>query len=86
MSSYSLDSKENITISENESLTGLPNGLHNITLYANDTFGNVATSQTNNFTIAKPQQTFPTAIVITASGAAAVVATGLLVYFEKYKR
>jgi hypothetical protein len=52
---YSLDEKENtniVTIAGNTTLTGLSNGLHNVTVYAKDTFGSVGTSETVNFTVA----------------------------------
>jgi len=60
--------------------------LHNITIYANDTFGIVGASETITFTIALA--TFPTAPVAAVSGASAVVVVvaGLLVYHKKHKR
>jgi ureidoglycolate hydrolase len=86
---YSLDGKPNVTIAENTTLTGLSSGLHNITIYANDTFGNMGASETVSFTIAKPEsEPFSTATVVAVSGASAVVviSAGLLVYFKKRKR
>jgi hypothetical protein len=84
---YSLDSKANVTLSGNETISGVPNGSHTITVYANDTFGNMGASQTVNFTVAKPQP-FPAITVAAVSGtvAAVMVAAGLLVYFKKRKR
>jgi hypothetical protein len=52
---YSLDGQQNITVTGNTTLTGLPNGLHNIAVYANDTYGNIGSSQTVNFTVEIPQ-------------------------------
>jgi multisubunit Na+/H+ antiporter MnhC subunit len=70
-------------------LTGLSEGSHNLTVYAADAYGsaaNIGASETINFTIAKTEP-FPTALVITASGASlAIVAAALLVYFKKRKR
>ena len=88
---YSLDGKDNVTIDGNTTLTGLSNGAHNVTVYANDTFGNVGSSQTITFTIALvsivKSEPFPTAPVAAVSGASAVVVVaGLLVYFKKRKR
>jgi YVTN family beta-propeller protein/parallel beta-helix repeat protein len=82
---YSLDGLKNVTVIGNTTLTGLSSGLHSVTVYANDTFGNMGASQTVSFTIAKP---FPTVTVAAVSGtvAAVVVAAGLLVYFKKTKR
>ena len=51
--SYSLDGQQNITFSGNTNLTDISNGLHNITVYAQDTFGNIGSSQTTSFTVAK---------------------------------
>jgi parallel beta-helix repeat protein len=80
---YSLDGQQNITVAGNTTLTGLSSGLHNLTVYANDTYGNMGASQTVTFTIPEP---FPTALVATASGVfAAVVCLGLLIYFKKRK-
>jgi hypothetical protein len=48
---YSLDGEDNVTIAGNTTLTGLPIGAHNLTVYASDVAGNVGASQTVNFTI-----------------------------------
>jgi hypothetical protein len=85
---YSLDGKDNVTIAGNTTLTGLSNGEHNVTVYANDTSGNISASQTVNFTVALPPETkpFSTVAVASVSGASAVIAiAGLLVYFRKRK-
>jgi parallel beta-helix repeat protein len=77
---YSLDGKQNVTITGNSTVANLTNGLHSITVYANGTFGNVGASQTITFTIAKPQP-FPTATVAAVSGAiVAVACVGLILY------
>jgi hypothetical protein len=39
--SYNLDGQQNITFSGNTNLTDFSNGMHNITVYAQDTFGNI---------------------------------------------
>lgn len=95
---YSLDGKQNVTIIGNSTLTegavtnvtiaNITSGLHSITLYANDTFGNIGSSETVNFTISLPHSgSFPIVFVVAVSGAVAavVVGTGLLVYFKKRK-
>ena len=51
---YSLDDQENVTITGNIPLTGLPEGSHNIVVYANDTSGNMGASDTVHFTVALP--------------------------------
>jgi hypothetical protein len=84
LQSYSLDGKANVTLSGNETIGGMRNGLHTITVYVNDTFGNVGASQTINFTVAKPEP-FPIAVVATASVAVILVVAGLLIIFKKHK-
>jgi parallel beta-helix repeat protein len=82
---YSLDGKQNVTITSNTTITNMTNGLHTLTVYANDTYGNRGASQTVVFTITKPEP-FPIATVALVSGiAAVVVVVGLLVYFKKRK-
>jgi hypothetical protein len=83
---YSLDNQDNVTISGNTTLTGLAYGTHNITVYAIDIAGNVGSSETTVFTVAKPEL-FPTTIVAVASGAFAIaIGAGLLIYFKKFKK
>jgi hypothetical protein len=82
---YSLDGKQNVTITGNGTLTDMSNGLHNITIYANDTFGNLGSSQTNTFTVAKPEP-FPTTTDAAFSGSlVAFVCVGLIFYLRKRK-
>ncbi len=51
---YDLDILGNVTITGNTTLTGLPRGSHSITIYASDTFGNLAASATIHFTVTYP--------------------------------
>jgi N-acetylneuraminic acid mutarotase len=87
---YSLDGQENVTVSGNTTITGLSNGLHNVTVYAKDEFGNTGFSETAFFTISvapEPQSTepFPTALVVASVVLVAVIGIGLLFYFKKRK-
>jgi N-acetylneuraminic acid mutarotase len=80
---YSLDGQKIVTVSGNTTLTKIQVGQHNITVYANDTYGNMGASETVTFTISEP---FPTALVAAASGVSiAVIVVSLLVYFKKRK-
>jgi hypothetical protein len=82
---YSVDNEENVTVTGNASLTGLLNRLHNLTVYSNNTYGNMGASETISFTVAVPEL-FPFVPVAVASATtAAVVAIGVLVYFKKRK-
>ncbi len=81
--SYSLDGLETVTLSANTTLTGLSSGLHNVTVYATDPFGNTDAIETITFTV----EPFP--IIWVAAAAVAVlvvVAAGLLAYFRKRSR
>ena len=51
---YTLDGKENVTITNNTVLSNLTDGQHNLIVYANDTLGNMGASQTINFTVKPP--------------------------------
>jgi len=84
---YSLDGQANVTIVGNTTLTGLTNGSHTLTIYANDTYCNTATPKTVTFVITKPEP-FPTATVAVILGAVVVVGVSvvLLVYLKRHKR
>jgi hypothetical protein len=83
---YVLDGRENITVQGNTTLTALPDGAHNLTIYAQDYVGNFGSSETRNFTVERPipfpPATFATVSLIT--GAATCIC--LLVYFRKRKK
>jgi hypothetical protein len=78
---YSLDGQGNATIAGNTTLAGLSTGAHNLTVYVTDSAGNTGASETIYFSI----EPFPTTLVATAAvvSVAAVVGTGLLLYFRK---
>jgi nitrous oxidase accessory protein len=83
---YSLDGHDNVTITGNTTLTQLSNGLHKVTVYANDTFGNTGASKTIYFNITEP---FPTILVIALIASVAsviIISMVLLVYFKKRKK
>jgi hypothetical protein len=92
---YSLDGEALVTVSGNTTLVGLSIGLHNVTVYANDTVGRMGNSATVTFNItqepeelpASEPEPFPTTLVLTVSGAslAIVIGISLLVYLKKRK-
>ena len=82
---YSLDNQANVTITGNTTLTGLADGAHSITVYANDTAGNTAASETIHFSIAQPAEPFPTWIAA-ATATGIIIAAGILIYFTKLKK
>jgi N-acetylneuraminic acid mutarotase len=86
LTEYSLDAQNNVSVAGNTTLTDLPNGVHNITMYAKYIEGSIGASENVKFTI-QVLEPFPTTLVITASGVSvAVVAACMLVYFRKRKR
>jgi hypothetical protein len=83
---YNLDNQGNETIQGNTTLTGLSDGSHSIVIYANDTLGNMAKSDTVFFTVNTPTiEKFIPAIALSGTIVIAV-AVSLLVYFKKRKR
>jgi hypothetical protein len=85
--SYSLDGQDKVMVSGNTTLIDLPNGYHNVTVYATDEAENTGASKTIIFTIAEPQsELFPTTLVIASLTSVAVAIVGLLFYFKKRKR
>ena len=83
-SGYSLNGENNVTIAGNTTLSELPNGAHNITVYATDQFGNTGASDTVYFNVNVPEP-FPIAPVAAGITSAAVVGIGVLIYFKKRK-
>lgn len=79
---YSIDGSANVTIITGNSFSNLPSGSHTLTVYANDTSGNMGASETIYFTIEEP---FPTTLVIASVITVVIVGSGLLVYFKKCK-
>jgi len=81
--SYSLDGQKNVTIAGNTTLTDLPNGDHNVTVYAQDITRNIGVSEIMDFSVEAPEP-FPTTLVVAASVSVAIVGAGLLiVYFKR---
>lgn len=80
---YSLDGEGNVTIGGNMTLSGLSNGSHNVTVYAEDLAGNVGASETIIFSITEP---FPTTLLVAASVVSVATAgIGLFMYFKRRK-
>jgi hypothetical protein len=79
---YSFDGQDNVTVTGNTTISGLTNGVHNITLYTKDTFGNVGASETVSFSVEVP---FPTTLVIAPIASVAVIGAVLAIYFKKRK-
>jgi hypothetical protein len=83
--SYSLDGQNNVTVTGNTTLSGLPVGEHNVTVYAWDVAGNVGASETMPFTIFEPEPFVVAPVVAASIAVVASVSAGILVYFKKLK-
>jgi N-acetylneuraminic acid mutarotase len=87
--SYSLDGQSNATFAGNLTLSQVPLGAHNVTVYAADEFGNVGTSGTIIFKVKQPPletDSFTLVLVGVTLAAAVVAAASLLVYFKRRKK
>jgi hypothetical protein len=78
---YSLDNQANLTITGDVVLRDLSFGSHNVTVYAEDSAGNIGASETLFLTI----EPFPTTLIIASVITVAVISVGLLIYFKKRK-
>jgi hypothetical protein len=79
---YSLDDLANVTIGGNSTLTRLSAGNHSLVVYGNNTFGDMAKSETINFT-AKEPETSLALTVIAPVAIAIIISSGLLVYLRR---
>ncbi len=82
---YSLDGQQTVTITGNTTMANLTNGLHSITLYANDTFGTNSQSPTVTFTVAAPPSIPTETLIAVALAVIIILASAFAVYFM-YKR
>ena len=93
---YSIDGSANVTaefshhigtryyVITGNSFSKLTSGSHTLTVYANDTSGNMGASETVYFNVEVP---FPTALlIVSVIVVAVIVGTGLFVYFKKRQR
>ena len=79
---YSLDGYENVTFTEDITLSELEVGKHNITIYATDLAGHTGVSDIIYFSV----EPFPTTQVLATAAIVVSIGIGLFTYFKKYKR
>jgi len=79
---YSLDGQDNVTIAGNTTLSGLPNGSYNLTVYVTDSSGNTGASETIYFDVDAPEP-FPVVPVAAASGVSIAGVAVCLLYYRK---
>jgi hypothetical protein len=82
--SYSLDGQDNNTIAGNTTLSELPNGVHNLTVYVTDRSGNTGASETVYFSVDVPEP-FPTLLVVSVSGVS-ITGVAVCVFYYRKKR
>ena len=80
---HSLDGRSNITIAGNTTLTNLPYGEHNVTIYATDLYGYVGSSEIVLFTTTPLNGTIIANIAVPV--AAICLAAGFLIYVKKHR-
>jgi hypothetical protein len=83
---YSLDGGANVTVAGNTTLTGLPNGYHNITVYATNENGNTRATETVYFNVEVPKPSpnwLIIAVLVTVLVVFSVLIAALLLYFQK---
>ena len=84
---YSLDGKANVTLNRNETINRIPNGLHTLMLFANDTAGNMGASQPFYFTIAAPEgKPYSSLLIVAVSVIVVVIIAVLLFHFRNRNR
>ena len=83
--SYSLDGKDNVSVTANTTLTGLSAGWHNVTVYAKDMNGNVGASETITFSVDSTPIQIAAIVLIVCVSAAAVFAASILYYRKKHR-
>ena len=79
---YSLNGQDNVTVAGNTTLSGLPNGSYNVTVYVTDRAGNTGASETVSFSVDVPEP-FPTLLVASASGVSITAVAACLLYYRK---
>lgn len=81
---YSLDNQANITINGNAVLRDLSNGVHNVTVYAKDSNGNIGVSETISFAVGL----FPLMVVVAliATAVIVVVAVASVIFYKRRKK
>jgi hypothetical protein len=78
-----LDGQMKALIKGNATLTDLPNGEHNITIFARDPAGNLGVTETLTFSISYEPETFPTAWAATGAVSAILVGACLIICLKK---
>ena len=88
---YSLDSEKNVTLwdshngnpeSANTTLAALPYGTHSLTIYANDTCGDID-NKTVNFTVKKSQTEF---VIVISVAVIFIIAIISLLFYKRYHK
>jgi hypothetical protein len=84
--SYVLDYQDNITINGNVTLTGLSDGVHNVTVHVWDAAGNIGSSETVIFIVDTPESFLAVSVSVVSVASVVTVGAGLLLYRKKRRR
>jgi hypothetical protein len=82
LASYSLDGAGNVTVSGNTTLTGMPAGVHTVTVYVTDVYGFEGVSNTVTFTTTEQPSSFPVVPIFLAVAAFAIIVAVLFLQKE----
>ncbi len=80
---YSLDGQTNITFTQNITLNELAYGSHSLTVFANDTLGNMGASENVNFSIERNEDFPVLPFAIISITAIISFCAGLIVYYKR---
>ena len=81
---YSLDEADNVSFTGNLTLSGVSDGLHNVTVYAGDSSGFVGASETVSFTVAS--ESFPYVIYAVSITVFVVVVMSAVLLFRRHRK
>ena len=81
--SYSLDGAGNVTVFGNTTLSGMPAGVHNVTIFVMDVYGFEAASNTVIFTTTLETAPFPFVPIVVAVSILAIIAVSCIVFWKK---
>ncbi len=82
---YSFDGQDNVTVSGNTTIADVAYGIHDVTVYANSTFGVMGASNPILFTVSKPE-TFPALTLAIISIAGIVVLSVSLLIYKRHRK
>ncbi len=80
---YSLDGAGNVTVSGNTTISGMPAGMHTVTVYVRDVYGFEGASKTITFTTTTQTTPFPIVPVTLAVGILTIISVLGFIFWKK---